>query len=60
MEMANSVGPDQTASLGMPFDQGLHCLTRPVCLNNCLGLSWLPAALYFLTLLCIRRTHRLI
>ena len=47
MEMANSVGPDQTASLGMPFDQGLHCLTRPVCLNNCLGLSWLPAALYF-------------
>ena len=35
MEMAISVGPDQTAPLKVSFDQGLHCLIRPVCLNTC-------------------------
>ena len=45
MEMAISVGPDQTAPLRMSYDQGLHCLIRPVHLNTCLGLGCLHAAL---------------
>ena len=46
MEKAINVGPDQTASLRMSFDQGLRCLIRPVRLNTCLGLGWLHATLY--------------
>ena len=33
MEMAISVGPDQTGPFRMSFDQGLHCLIWPVRLN---------------------------
>ena len=53
MEMAISVGPDQTAPLRMSFDQGLLSLVRPVRLNTCLGLGWLHAKLlsFFLLLL---------
>ena len=47
MEMAISLGPDQTAPLRMSFDQGLHCLIRPVRLNTCLGLGWSHATLLF-------------
>ena len=32
-EIANSVDPDQTA-LYDQFDQGLHCLLRPICPNT--------------------------
>ena len=58
MEIAISMGPDQTAPLRMSFDQGLHYLIRPVRLNTCLGIGWLHATLFFfsLSLLCISRT----
>ena len=29
--IANSVDPDQTASLEEQYGHGLHCLPRPVC-----------------------------
>ena len=50
MEMAISVGLDQTAPLRMSFDQGLNCLIRPVRLNTCLGLGCLHATFFFLFL----------
>ena len=50
MEMAFSVGPNQTALVRMTFDQGMHCLIWPVCLTVCLGLSWLHATLLLLLL----------
>ena len=53
MEMAISMGPDQTAPLRMSFDQGLLSLVRPVRLNTCLGLGWLHAKLlFFLFVFC--------
>ena len=46
IEMTISVGPDQTALLRVSFDQGLHCLIRPVRL-----IGWLYAALFFFFLI---------
>ena len=53
MKMAISVGPDQAATLRMSFDQGLHCLTRPVRLNTCLGLCWLHATFFFVVVAAV-------
>ena len=47
MEMAISVGPDQTALVRMSFDQGMHCLIWPVCLTIYLGPGWFHAKLFF-------------